>query len=64
MAVSHLVSKQTIVNGVTFAPNNFIAELDHTKFPDEFHIVQDFLASSPINYALTQPSTVSFKSVL
>jgi hypothetical protein len=64
MAVSQLVSKQTVVNGVTFAPNNFIAELDHTKFPNEFHIVQDFLASSPINYALTQPTTVSFKCIM
>ena len=64
MAVSQFVSKQTIVNGVTFAPNNFTAELDHTKFPDEFHMVQDFLASSPINYAITQPSTISFKSVM
>ena len=64
MAVSSFINKQTIVNGVTFAPNNFVALLEHETFPSEFHIIQDFLASSPISYALTQPVQVSFLSVI
>ena len=64
MAVSSFINKQTIVNGVTFAPNNFKAILEHETFSSEFHIIQDFLANSPISYALTQPAQVSFKSVM
>ena len=64
MVVSSFINKQTIVNGVTFAPNNFVALLEHEMFPSEFHIIQDFLASSSISYALTQPAQVSFLSMM
>ena len=64
MAVSQLASKQVDVKGVTFAPNNFIAELDHTKLPTDFHFIQDFLATSPIHYALTHPLAVSYECVM
>ncbi|KAK1383595.1 hypothetical protein POM88_021330 [Heracleum sosnowskyi] len=53
-----------MVSGVTFATNNFVAILDHQELPNEFHIIQDFLTSSPLKFALTEPASVSFKSVM
>ncbi|KAK1372472.1 hypothetical protein POM88_028665 [Heracleum sosnowskyi] len=64
MASSSFINKQTVVSGVTFATNNFVAILDHQELPNEFHIIQDFLASSPLKFALTEPASVSFKSVM
>ncbi|KAK1371557.1 hypothetical protein POM88_037649 [Heracleum sosnowskyi] len=52
------------ISGITFATNNFVVVLDHQELPNEFHIIQDFLASSPLKYALTEPARVSFKSVM
>ncbi|KAK1359570.1 hypothetical protein POM88_044044 [Heracleum sosnowskyi] len=40
------------------------AVLSHQDLPTEFHIIQDFLASSPLKFALTEPTSVSFKSVM
>ncbi|KAK1387595.1 hypothetical protein POM88_015773 [Heracleum sosnowskyi] len=64
MASSSFMNKQTVISGVTFATNNFMAILDHQELPNEFHIIQDFLASSPLKYALTEPASISFKSVM
>ncbi|KAK1356760.1 hypothetical protein POM88_050016 [Heracleum sosnowskyi] len=64
MASSSFMNKQTVISGITFATNNFVAVLDHQELPAEFHIIHDFLASSPLKYALTQPAQVSFKSVM
>ncbi|KAK1359862.1 hypothetical protein POM88_044336 [Heracleum sosnowskyi] len=64
MATSSFMNKQTVISGVTFATNNFVAILDHQELPTEFHIIQDFLTSSPLKYALTEPASVSFKSVM
>lgn len=64
MAAQSFINTKTVINGVTFAPNNFVAVLAHQELPSSFHIVQDFLASSPINYALTQPVKVSFQAVM
>ncbi|KAK1372750.1 hypothetical protein POM88_028943 [Heracleum sosnowskyi] len=55
---------QTVISGITFATNNFVAVLDHQELPKEFHVIQDFLASSPLKYALTEPAKVSFKYVI
>ncbi|KAK1362943.1 hypothetical protein POM88_038504 [Heracleum sosnowskyi] len=64
MASSSFMNKQTVISSVTFATNNFVAVLDHQDLPTEFHIIQDFLTSSPLKYALTEPASVSFKSVM
>ncbi|KAK1356058.1 hypothetical protein POM88_049314 [Heracleum sosnowskyi] len=64
MASSSFMNKQTVISGVTFATNNFVAILNHQDLPNEFHIIQDFLASSPLKFALTEPASVSFKSVM
>ncbi|KAK1355275.1 hypothetical protein POM88_048531 [Heracleum sosnowskyi] len=64
MASSSFMNKQTVISGVTFATNNFVDILNHQDLPNEFHIIQDFLASSPLKFALTEPASVSFKSVM
>ncbi|KAK1399481.1 hypothetical protein POM88_009344 [Heracleum sosnowskyi] len=64
MASSSFMNKQTVISGVTFATNNFVAVLDHQELPNEFHVIQDFLASSPLKFAITEPASVSFKSVM
>ncbi|KAK1357063.1 hypothetical protein POM88_050319 [Heracleum sosnowskyi] len=64
MASSSFMNKQTVISGVTFATNNFVAILNHQDLPSEFHIIQDFLASSPLKFALTEPASVSFKSIM
>ena len=47
-----------------FVTNNFAAVLDNSLAPDCYHQVQDFLKSSPIGYALTQPESISTKAVI
>lgn len=64
MDYSPFVNSKTMIDGVTFSTNNFVAVLNHQDLPNDFDIIQDFLASSPISYALTQPAKVSFKSVM
>ncbi|KAK1380859.1 hypothetical protein POM88_027603 [Heracleum sosnowskyi] len=64
MASSSYMNKQTVIRDITLATNNFVAILDHQELPTEFHIIQDFLTSSPLKYALTEPASVSFKSVM
>ncbi|KAK1360911.1 hypothetical protein POM88_045385 [Heracleum sosnowskyi] len=64
MASSSFMNKQTVISGVAFATNNFVAVLDHQDLPSEFHIIHDFLTSSQLKYALTEPASVSFKSVM
>ncbi|KAK1379282.1 hypothetical protein POM88_026026 [Heracleum sosnowskyi] len=64
MATSSFMNKQTVISGVTFATNNFVVVLDHQELPNEFHVIQDFLTSSSLKYALTEPVSVSFKSVM
>ncbi|KAK1387713.1 hypothetical protein POM88_015891 [Heracleum sosnowskyi] len=64
MASSSFIHKQTVISGVTLATNNFVAILNHQDLPSEFHIIQDFLASSPLKFALTEPASVAFKSVM
>ncbi|KAK1391747.1 hypothetical protein POM88_010803 [Heracleum sosnowskyi] len=56
MASSSFMNKQTVIRDITFATNNFVAILDHQELPTEFHIIQDFLTSSPLKYALTEPA--------
>ncbi|KAK1365189.1 hypothetical protein POM88_040750 [Heracleum sosnowskyi] len=64
MASSSFMNKQTVISGVTFSTNNFVAILNHQDLPNEFHIIRDFLFSSPLKFALTEPASVSFKSVM
>ncbi|KAK1403405.1 hypothetical protein POM88_003010 [Heracleum sosnowskyi] len=64
MVLSSFINKQTVISGVTFATNNFVAILSHRDLPSEFHIIQDFLTSSSLKYALTEPASVSLKSVM
>ena len=51
------VSQTFIHRDLKFVPNNFMAPLSKTPFSDGFHVVQDFLASSPLGFALTHPTT-------
>ncbi|KAK1365660.1 hypothetical protein POM88_041221 [Heracleum sosnowskyi] len=40
------------------------ATFNKLDLPSEVHIIQDFLTSSPLKYALTEPASVSLKSVM
>ena len=52
-----------VVNGLTFVTNNYAAILTNDDAPSEFHMVQDFLSSGPLGFALTNPSSISFNAV-
>ena len=55
---------QTFVHrDMKFVSNNFMAPLSKMPSSDGFHVVQDFLASSPLGYALTHPTRVSAKAI-
>ena len=58
-----LVSQTFIHEDLKFVPNNFMAPLHKSTSSNGFHVVQDFLASGPLGYALTQPTRVSAKSI-
>ena len=45
--------------GLDFVPNNYAANLSNEGAPAAFHLVQNFLASSEIGHALTEPSKLS-----
>ena len=64
MQTSPFMNTKCSIKGYEFAPNNFCAPLEKSVFPDDFHIIIDFLTCSPIYYALTQPTKVTFKSVM
>ena len=59
-----MAPKDIIFDGATFVPNNFFAILSKSEAPSELHFIQDFLASSDIGYALTEPEAVSGTQVL
>ncbi|KAK1365753.1 hypothetical protein POM88_041314 [Heracleum sosnowskyi] len=66
MAATHFpasTNKNLTNDGIPFVINNFSAILNKTKAPSEFHLIQDFLASSPIGYALTEPKAISAQAV-
>ena len=56
------VTQTFIHRNMKFVSNNFKAPLSKTPSSDGFHVVQDFLASSPLGYALTHPTRVSSKA--
>ena len=45
--------------GPDFVPNNYAANLSNEGAPVAFHLMQNFLASSEIGHALTEPSKLS-----
>ena len=57
------VSQTFIHEDLKFLPNNFMELLQKSTSSEGFHVVQDFLASGPLGYALTQPTQISAKSV-
>ena len=57
------VSQTFIHRDLKFMPNNFIASLSKTPSSDGFQVVQDFLVSSPLGFALTHPTRVSAKAI-
>ena len=57
------VSQTFIHEDFKFVPNNFMAPLHKSTSSEGFHMVQDFLASGPLGYALTQPTQILEKSV-
>ena len=61
---SPVPTSQTYIHGdLKYVSNNFIAILEHTDVPEAFHMKQDFLTSSPIGYALTNPDCISANTV-
>ena len=58
------MAKTAIIDGYEFVTNNFAAILDKPSAPEAFHLVQDFLKSSSIGYALVHPESVSSKAVI
>ena len=58
-----LVSQTFIHEDLKFVPNNFMAPLHKSTSSEGFHVVQDFLASEPLGYAITQPTQILAKSV-
>ena len=58
------INKSFSHDEVEFVTKNFTMILDNDSTPSEFHLIHDFLAPSPIGYALTNPSSISAKSVL
>ena len=57
------VSQTFIHEDLKFVPNNFMAPLNKYTSSDGFYVVQDFLASGPLGFALTQPTRVSAKPI-
>ena len=57
------VTQTFIHRDMTFVSNNFLAPLSKMSSSEGFHIVQDFLASSPLGFALTHPTQVSAKAI-
>ena len=57
------VSQTFIHKDLKFVPNNFMALLHKLTSSEDFYVVQDFLASCPLGYALTQPTQILAKSV-
>ncbi|KAL8089092.1 hypothetical protein AgCh_038747 [Apium graveolens] len=64
IAMTEMAPKDVIFDGAKFVPNNFSAILSKSEAPSELHFIQDFLASSDIGYALTEPNEVSGTQVL
>ncbi|KAK1378023.1 hypothetical protein POM88_024767 [Heracleum sosnowskyi] len=67
MAAIHFptsTDKNLMNDGILFVTNNYSAILDKTKAPSEFHLIQDFLASSSIGFALTEPKAISAQAVM
>ena len=61
---SPISTTQTFIHrDMKFVPNTFKALLSKTPSSDGFHVVQDFLATSPLSYALTHPTRVSAKAI-
>ena len=55
---------QTFVHrDMKFVSNNFMVPISKMPSSDGFHVVQDFLATSPLGYALTHPTRVSAKAI-
>nr|XP_017228772.1 PREDICTED: proteoglycan 4-like [Daucus carota subsp. sativus] len=50
--------------GAKFVTNNYAAILSNAEAPNEFHLIQDYLAHSEFMYALTQPEVISPAQVL
>ena len=46
-----------------YVSNNFTAILGHDGVPEAHQMVQDFLTSGPIGYALTKPKSISHNVV-
>ena len=57
------VSQTFIYRDLKFVPNNFLASLSKMPSSDGFYVVQDFLAFSPLGFALTHPIRVLAKSI-
>ena len=57
------VSHTYLHEDLKFVTNNFLAPLIKSETSEGFHIVQDFLISSPLGFALTNPTKVSARSV-
>ena len=58
------VSQTFIHEDLKFVPKQFYGtSITNQTSSDGFHVVQDFLASDPLGFALTHPTRVSAKSI-
>ncbi|KAK1378977.1 hypothetical protein POM88_025721 [Heracleum sosnowskyi] len=54
-----MASTAFVSSGLEFVPNNYSAPLSNENAPEAFHLMQNFLAQSPIGRALVEPGKLS-----
>ncbi|KAK1392061.1 hypothetical protein POM88_011117 [Heracleum sosnowskyi] len=54
-----MASTAFVSSGLEFVPNNYAAPLATVNAPEAFHLMQNFLAQSPIGRALVEPQKLS-----
>ncbi|KAK1379488.1 hypothetical protein POM88_026232 [Heracleum sosnowskyi] len=54
-----MASTAFVSSGLEFVPNNYAAPLNNANAPEAFHLLQNFLAQSPIGRALVEPEKLS-----
>ncbi|KAK1360927.1 hypothetical protein POM88_045401 [Heracleum sosnowskyi] len=54
-----MASTAFVSSGLEFVPNNYAVPLNNVNAPEAFHLLQNFLAQSPIGRALVEPEKLS-----
>lgn len=53
-------TKAFVFDGAEFVTNNYAAILENDGIDADFHLIQDFLRSSEVGFALTNQATSNF----